>query len=164
MPTYLTVTDLQDILSAGGQATTGTAASLPVEVLADRLAAAEQVVDARLAVAGYTTPTLLPDGGVPPLVAELTGAIGAYLADLVYRRGKAHESTSAPVILRYQWATTTLGEIGDRILIVPGVEQDLSQRGPGAEAVEAIEPYEGRLFGLDIIDVGPRLHHPDWWW
>lgn len=163
MPTYLTVTDLQEILSAGGQ-TTGTAASLPPEVLTDRIAAAEQVVDARLAVAGYATPALLPDGGVPPLVAELTGAIAAYLADLVYRRGKAHESTSAPVLLRYQWATTTLGEIGERILVVPGVEQDLSQRGPGAEAVEAIEPYPGRMFGPEIADVWPRLIYPDWWY
>lgn len=159
----MTAAQLQAILSAGGQPT-GTAASLPTATLEDRIAAAEQAVDAKLAVAGYTVPLLRADGKPPPLVVELTGAVAAYLADLVYRRGKAHESDLAPVLQRYRWATTTLADIGTRLLLVPGVVRDVAARGTGGVAVEAVESYQGRMFGPGIADVGARYAHPDWWY
>lgn len=164
MPTYLTVPALQAILAAGRDDHTGTAASLPDEELASRIDAAEQVVDGQLARAGYTVPAATTDGTTPPLVAELTGAVAAYLADLQYRRNKAHENDSAPVLLRYQWATQLLEQIGERLIVVPGLVQDLAKRGEGAEAVAAFESYSGRMFGPDIADVWPRPVPTDWWY
>jgi hypothetical protein len=164
VPTYLEVTDLKELLSYDGTAT-GTAASLPDPELTERILAAEQQVDAKLAVAGYDVPLYLTTGGVPPLISELTGAIAAYFADLQYRRNVPHDGNdNAPVILRYKWATGILSQLGTRLLVVPGVEQDPAKRGQGGQAVEVIQPYEGRLFGPDIADVGPRLSDPYWWY
>ena len=159
MPTYLEVPALQELLAAGGTDYTGTAASLPVEELAERIAVAEQQVDAKLIVAGYTTPLLTPGGLVPPLIAELTGAIAAYLADLQYRRNVPQDD-GAPVVVRYKWATSILGQLGTRLLVVPGVDQDLAKRGQGSEAVVAVEAYEGRLFGPEIADPYAALGPP----
>lgn len=164
MPTYLQVTDLQELLAAGRTDYTGTAASLPATELEERILAAEQQVDAKLAVAGYTVPLLTLDGTVPPLLSELTGAIAAYFADLQYRRSVPHEGDLTPVIQRYKWAVSTLTQIGTRLLIVPGVEQDPAKRGQGGEVVEVISSYDGRMFGPEIADVGPYRPDPEWWY
>ena len=108
-------------------------------------------------------PLFTPTGAVPPLVSELTGAIAAYFADLEYRRNVPHEGDLTPVIQRYKWATGILAQIGTRLLVVPGVEQDPPKRGQGAEVVVGIEPYGGRLFGPEIADVGPYRPDPEWW-
>ncbi len=164
MPTYLEVTDLKELLSYDGAAT-GTAATLPDLELEERILAAEQQIDAKLMVAGYEVPLLTPEATVPPLISELTGAIAAYMADLQYRRNVPHDGNdNAPVILRYKWATGILSQLGTRLLVVPGVEQDPAKRGQGGQAVEVIQPYEGRLFGPDIADVGPGPFDPYWWW
>jgi hypothetical protein len=161
--TYLSVENLQELLAAGRTDHTGTAASLPAEELEERINAAEQQIDAKLLVAGYEVPLLAPGGTVPPLLSELCGAIAAYFADLEYRRGVPHEGDLTPVIQRYKWATGILTQIGTRLLVVPGVEQDPAKRGQGGEAVIAIEPYIGRLFGPEIADVGP-YRPQDWWY
>lgn len=164
MPTYLQVPALQELLAAGSDDHTGTAASLPVTELEERILAAEQQIDAKLAVAGYTVPLLTPAGEVPALLAELTGAIAAYFADLQYRRNVPHEGDLAPVIQRYKWATGILSQLGTRLLVVPGVDQDPAKRGQGGEAVVTIEAYTGRLFGPEIADVGPHRLDPEWWY
>lgn len=165
MPTtYLSVENLQELLAAGRDDFTGTAASLPVTELEERILAAEQQVDAKLAVAGYDVPLFLTTGGVPPLISELTGAIAAYFADLEYRRNVPHEGDLTPVIQRYKWATGILAQLGTRLLVVPGVEQDPAKRGQGGEVVVAIENYAGRMFGPDIADVGPYRPDPYWWY
>jgi hypothetical protein len=161
VPTYLTVAQLQAVLAAASADHTGTAASLPTADLEDRIEAAEQTVDAKLLVAGYDVPLLLIEGGgVPPLISELTAAVAAYFADLQYRRNKAHDSDDAPVLLRYRWAISVLAQIGTRLLVVPGVVQDPAKRGQGAEAVSAVESYDGRMFTPEIAEVG--VSHPDW--
>jgi hypothetical protein len=164
VPTYLEVTDLKELLSYDGNPI-GTAASLPDPELEERILAAEQQIDAKLTVAGYTVPLLTPEGAVPPLISELTGAIAAYFADIQYRRNVPHDGNdNAPVILRYKWATGILSQLGTRLLVVPGVEQDPAKRGQGGQVVEVIEPYAGRLFGPDIADVGPYRPADPWWW
>jgi hypothetical protein len=161
--TYLDVAGLRELLSHDG-VHTGTAASLDPTTLEDHILVAEQQVDAKLAVAGYDVPLFMLDGNVPPLIVGLTGAVAAYHADLQYRRGKPHEGDLTPIIQRYRWATGILAQIGTRLLIVPGVEQDPAKRGQGGEAVEAIESYEGRMFTPEIADVGPYRTDPDWWY
>lgn len=164
MSTYLDVGQLQELLSYDG-VPTGTAASLPEPELQERIAAAEQQIDATLLVAGYTVPLLTTEATVPPLLAELTGAIAAYLADLQYRRNVPHDGNdNAPVVQRYRWATGILTQLGANAMVVPGVDQEPSERGEGAVVVDVIDTYDGRMFGPEIADVGPYRPDPEWWY
>lgn len=161
---YLSVPQLQAVLSHDGQHT-GTAASLSPTVLAERIDAGQGEVDGRLAAAGYTVP--FDDAGVPPLVRDLVGAVAAYLADLTYRRGKAPSGELDPVLQRYRWATGLLDKIGAGTALVPGVPAPGGGSATderGVEVVAAIDTYDGRLFGTDILDIGPRPGDDPWWW
>jgi Protein of unknown function (DUF1320) len=134
-------------------------------VLEDRIDTAQQQVDGRLAMAGYTVPF---PGSAPKLVRDLVGAIGHYLADLTYRKGKAPASELDPILQRYRWALSQLDAVagdtrGNRTALIPGVPAPESQVETGSGAV-VVAAYGPPASGFLYPGTQPPSEHADGWW
>lgn len=142
---YATLEDVRLALTAGGVSTdTTTAAGLPDPQITDSIHEAMSTVDVYVA-AHFTW-----DRNVEPAIQPirwLTRDIAAYLATLVYRKGKDLALTD-PIALRYAHAMRALADIAaGRVVLVdpaaPEVEGD----------PEAYNLYEGHLFGPEDFNL-----------
>lgn len=142
---YTTVADLRDALApvGGGQQGAATAAALTDAELLDQIVEAGREIDARLADR-YTVP--FPLDAVPPLVAQLTRDVAAYLATLTHRRFQALDDRH-PVVLRYRRAQGILGDLqAGRASLEGGGPSSV----PAADAdATVVNQWEGDLFSLD---------------
>jgi phage gp36-like protein len=132
---YAEPSDVRDVLAPDPARPAGTAAELPDETLQRRIATAANAVDAVLAARGHTTPLTT----APPLVKDVVVAVAAFLADLTYRKGKAHASRMDPVVARYDWAQGLLKAWADGTQAIPG-EPDLPAAAGDVAVGEPINP------------------------
>lgn len=144
---YATLEDVRLALVTGGGSTDGSsAASLPDDQIIDSIREAQSMVETYVASNFTWDRTLEPS--VDP-VRWLTRDVAAYLATLVYRRGKDLAATD-PVALRYAHALRVLSDISTgRVTIVDPTAPTEAVGEP-----EAYNLYEGHLFGLSDFSLG----------
>lgn len=135
-PVYAQPEDVRYLLSTDRARRSGTAATLDDPNLTGHLVDAEAEVNSALAAGGYSSP-LTP---TPPLVKAVTLAIAAWLADLQYRGGKAHESRMDPVVQRYDRAQTLLKGWASGKVPVPGAPPPASSSASGVAIGEPVNP------------------------
>lgn len=117
-----------------------TAASLSNEQLTDSILEAMSTVDTYIGSMATWDRTIEP---AREPIRWLTRDIAAYLAALVYRRGKDLADTD-PIVRRYNHAMRTLTAIAaGTITVLP----DPNTPVEGGGDAEAYNLYEGRLFG-----------------
>lgn len=142
---YATPEQVREALAPVRDRRQGTAAMLEEPVIAEQVAIASQQVDGALASSGIDTPLT---GEVPPLVAAVTVAVAAYLCDLIYLQGVAHDNELVPVIQRYRWAQGLMGAWAKGAQLPPGLTPNTGAGGD-IEIGQGINPYPGRLFHPD---------------
>lgn len=154
MATFCTVGDVRAALAPGGdQADTSTAASLPDWQIEDSIDEAEDTIRAytqaynivpmEITVSDPENPTNTPPFMVAPNpIRRWTRDIAAYLATLVFRRGKDLPEDD-PIRLRYTRVMSLLADVRSdaNILDLPPVA------GSSGSRVEIFNLYEGTLFG-----------------
>jgi hypothetical protein len=164
---YASVDQLRSVLCRDERRRSTTAASLSDDDLTEALKSASGEVDGAATKAGYGTP--FPADRVPHLVKAVTLALAAWMADLTFRQGVAHENRLDPVLQRYDWAQALLVAWAKRDKTIPGAD-DPSSVGSGDVVVGApINRYDGQLFGPEELApaVPPfgedRFYDPDYW-
>lgn len=128
---YCLPSDVRDVLAPDGALSEGqgTAASLSDRELSLAISDAQAQIDTALASATALYPVPFT-AGVPPLVVGLTRDIAAYLATLTWMKGSSSAvAADKPVALRYQRATTLLGQLADDTLVLPGFGASPDQVG-----------------------------------
>jgi phage gp36-like protein len=149
--TYCTVDEVKRALRPDEESkASATAANLSDSQLQDAITEATNEINAVVAGAPFTAP-------FPPIVATLTRDIAAYLATLAYRKGNPLPDDH-PARLRYARAEMLLDKAAAGKL-----DLTLDVEAPGGEpAVE--NPYEGDLFTLEGMGIGPGRDLPPWTW
>lgn len=159
---YATADEVRHLLTPDPERRQGSAATLDDDTLAERIATASAEVDSALAAGGYTVPV----AQCPPLVRDVVLAIAGWLADLTYRRGKAHESDRDPVVARYLWAQNLLKGWASGRRKVPGLPEADASTG-GGEISAVINPpgvcLTGTLIGDGPVYELPNDYDPDWY-
>lgn len=148
---YTSVLAVRTVLDpAAPESSTATAASLPDAAIASSIASAQTEVDALLR-SRYPVP--FGDGRVPPLIADITTALAAYLVDLTFRKGLDYESDRDPVLLRYRRAHDLLTELATgRAALDAGPDAP----GTGGLVGFPINRYDGDLFGPSAFALRTR--------
>lgn len=124
----------------------GTAAALEDWQLYAAIQDAQAEVDARVPGA--------PPATVPPLLVNLTRDIAAYLATLTHRKGDPIASDD-PVRLRYQRAQQILTDISAGRIELSGAPDSTAD-------VAVVNPYEGALWDLRDLELGPAPAYRRW--
>lgn len=168
MSAYCGVLDVRAALSSGAVSSgTQTAADLPDWQIQDSIDEAQAFVDAFLngryiiPISELTIPNPYFDPDVdPPMDPDVTFEIAAaplrawtrdvaaYLATLVFRKGK-DLGVDDPIRLRYAMVNTLLLSVRDGYTILPFDTNDIDQNG----RVEIFNLYDGTLFGLEDFNL-----------
>lgn len=125
--------------------TGGTAADLEDEHLTEAIQRASNEIDTRLA-ARYS----VPFDPVPDVLGTIAVNLAAYDATLAYYRG-VDLSDQDPVVLRYRGSMALLKDLQSAAAsLVPDGDGDGEPDTERPQAAgKGINPYEGRMFGLD---------------
>ena len=139
---YATPADIRAVLAPDAALPAGTAAELSDASLNVQIDSAQSQVDAAL-LNRYAVP--FDSGACPRLVFDVTVAVAAYLATLLYLGG-VELLPNHPVALRYMWASLTLKSLGTGELDLPGATSTSPLPTPSGGAT-VVNPYVGQLFG-----------------
>lgn len=150
MGIYATVNDVREALAPEGDFdNTATAASLSDAQLTDALVEASSEIDGTVRGAPFAA------DAIPAIIQAIARDVAAYLATLTHRKG-VELPADHPVALRYKRAESLLAAGASGKL-------DLTQDSEtvGGEAV-AVNAYEGDLFSLECMGIGPGECLPPW--
>jgi hypothetical protein len=126
-----------------------TAATLDDGELGIAIEGAQSEVDAKTPGAPFDL------SAVPQLVIDLTRDVAAYLATLTYFKGNPLDRDD-PVRLRYERAKGLLADLGAGKANVGG------ETGTDTAEAAVVNPYEGDLWVMDDLGLGPDRRSAGW--
>jgi phage gp36-like protein len=160
---YTTPEAVQFVLARDLDQYDSTAASLETGQLEDAIRSAQAEVDARLAMQYKVPFNAFPNS--PPLVAEITRDIAAFLADLTYRQDVDYTSDNEPMLLRWRRAQGLLEMLVLGTITLTGAETNPTEPVERPASTTTVHnKYQGELFGLSDFDLGwERRGYPEYW-
>lgn len=150
---YTTPEVVQLVLARDIDQYDSTAAGLSTPQIEEAISNAQNEVDAKLALQ-YKVPFKdFPD--CPPLVAEITRDIAAFLADLTFRQDVDYTSENEPMLLRWRRAQELLQMLVVGSIQLTGVDVNEPVARPSVRPT-SINTYDGQMFSLRDFDLGPE--------
>lgn len=150
---YTTPAAVQLVLARDRDQYESTAASLSTPQLEEAIKSAEAEVNSRMALQYVVPFAATPD--TPPLIAEITRDIAAFMADLNYRQDTDYTSDNEPMLLRHRRAQGLLEMLVAGSIVLVGVEVNTPPESLSGSNAKAFNSYQGDLFNLDDFDLGP---------